>query len=131
LNINKEELSRKFKEKDWDYVFKRTFEITDFILSNGFKIYDPSIKNDYKQECAENLYKKILAGKVDADKNLFAFIWMNSRFRILEILRKKRKRSEIAHFISYDALETTDYIDNRYGVGDRYIPEEMMEAWVI
>lgn len=131
MDIDKKKLSQKFKEKNWDYVFKDVLEISGFIISNKFKIYDYEIQNDMKQECAENFIKKIQQGKVDANKNLFSFIWKNSTFRILEILRKQTNRDRIAKFISYDGLETTDYIDNQNGIGDRYISIEEREMWSV
>jgi len=104
LSINKDELIQKFKLKDWDYVFKATYEITDYILIQNFRILDNDIRQDMVQECCENLYKKILQNKVKEDSNLFSFIWQNSTFRILEILRKEKKRKSIAFFVSYDNM---------------------------
>lgn len=112
MDINKEELSLKFKEKDWEYVFDKAQTISEFLVINKFSIYDQDIKDDMVQECLENLYKKVLADKIDPDKNLFAFIWTNSRLRILEILRKERNRRRIATFVNYQDLEgLSDYID--------------------
>lgn len=112
MDVDKNKLSKKFKEKDWDYVFKEAEEISKFLLVNKFNIYDEEVKNDMSQECLENFYKKILDDKVDPNKNLFAFIWANSRFRILEMLRKENNRKRIANFISYQELEgMSDYID--------------------
>ena len=56
------------------------------------------------QECCLNLYKKVLEGKIDVNKNVFSFVWANSDFRIREILRKERKRNTIANFVSYDNI---------------------------
>ncbi|HUS49831.1 MAG TPA: hypothetical protein VMZ91_06680 [Candidatus Paceibacterota bacterium] len=131
MEIDKENLSQKFKEGDWEYVFKDVLEISGFIISNNFKIYDPEIQEDIKQECAENFLKKVQQGKVDSSRNIFAFIWKNSRFRILEILRKQSNRDRIAKFISYDSLDTTDYIDNRHGIGDKYLSLEEREMWTL
>lgn len=122
MDIDKKELSLKFKEGDWDYVFKEAQIIADFILVSKFKVYDQDIRSDMTQDCLENLYKKILANKVNPDKNLFAFIWTNSRLRILEILRKEKNRKRIAKFTSYQNLEGLSnyidyevYMDNRSG----------------
>jgi len=121
MDINKEKLSEKFKQKDWDYVFKKAHVISDFIISSKFSIYDYERKNDLIQECLENLQKKVLANKIDPEKNLFAFIWKNSNYRILEILRKERNRKRIASFISYNELEGfSDYIDFESNMGERY-----------
>ena len=131
MDIDKIKLSQEFKKENWEYVFKDVLEISGFIISNNFKIYDPEIQNDIKQECAENFFKKIIQGKVDANKNLFAFIWKNSRFRILEILRKQTNRDRIAKFFSYDGLETTDYINNQDGIRDKYISQEERDMWSV
>jgi hypothetical protein len=119
LNINKEELERHFREGDWEYVFAQAYYISDFILSQHFKIYDPSIKEDMKQECVENLWKKVIAGKCDPDQNLFSFFWKNSMFRILEMLRKEKNRKDIANFVSYDSKDYEIYRDDT-GVGEKY-----------
>lgn len=131
MNIDKEKLSQKFKDGDWEYVFKDVLEISGFIISNNFKIYDLEIQNDMKQECAENFLKKVHQGKCDPNRNLFAFIWKNSNFRILEILRKQKNRDKIAKFISYDGMETTDYINNQDGVRDKYVSLEEREMWSV
>lgn len=112
MDIDGKKLSLKFKEEDWDYVFKEAHIIADFILVNKFSIYNRDIREDMVQDCLENLHKKIIAKKVDPDKNLFAFIWTNSRLKILEILRKEKNRNRIAKFTSYQNLEgLSDYID--------------------
>ena len=105
LDIDRQELQIKFQLEDWDYVFDKVYKISDFLISSKFKIKDKEVVNDIKQECAINFYKKILDNKVRPDKNLFSFIWQNSTFRILEILRKERKRNEIARFVSYENME--------------------------
>ena len=121
LDINKEELIQKFKKKDWNYVFDAAYRITDFILIQTFKITNVEIRQDIAQECCENFYKKIMKNKVQEDNNLFSFIWQNSTFRILEILRKERKRKGIASFVSYDTL-----IEKVVGEEDETI-EELVE----
>lgn len=122
MDINKDLLIKKFEEGDLNYVFSQALIISDFVISDTFKIYDPDIKQDMQQECMENLWKKIIQGKVKKNKNLFAFIWKNSQFRILEILRKENNRRRIAQFSSYDEIDdNTDYIDMIGEVGDKYI----------
>lgn len=112
MDINKEELSLKYKEGDMEYVFKQAQTISEFLVVSKFCIYDPDRKKDIVQECLENLYKKVLANKINPNKNLFAFIWSNSNFRILEILRKERNRKRIARFSSYQDLEGfSNYVD--------------------
>ena len=119
LNVNKEELQKKFKSNDWEYVFDQAYKISEFILSDEFKIYDPVLKEEMKQECMENLWKKIQAGKCDPEQNLFSFFWKNSRFRILEILRKENNRKRIATFIPYESKDYEIYTDAT-GVGEKY-----------
>jgi len=134
MDIDKEKLSERFKLKDWNYVFKQAKIITDFLLIQSFKIYDKETREDMSQECLENLQKKILQNKVDPEKNLFAFIWKNSRFRTLEILRKETNRRRIASFIPYDTLDDTsmtDYFDNKEGVGNKYVPNNLKELWAV
>lgn len=121
MDIDKNELSEKFKEGDWNYVFKKAQTISEFLLVSKFNVYDPEVRNDMTQECLENFHKKVIANKVDPDKNVFAFIWTNSRLRILEILRKERNRNRIATFTNYQDLEgLSDYVDFESNVGNRY-----------
>ena len=121
MDIDKKELSNKFKEEDWNYVFRQVQTISEFIIVSKFNIYDPEIRNDMMQECMENFHKKVIANKVDSDKNIFAFIWTNSRLRILEILRKERNRNRIATFTSYQDLEgLSNYLDYETNIGNRY-----------
>lgn len=104
LSIDQEELLKKYKEKDWNYVFKATELISSCILTKYFKIQDYELRKDIIQDCCENLYKKILANKIKEDGNLFCFIWKNSTYRILDVLKKTKNREKIAVFVSYDAL---------------------------
>ena len=109
LSINKNELEKKFIEHDWEYVFDKAYQICNFLISQKFKVLDPDMKNDIIQECIENLWKKILNEKVEENRNIFSFIWKNSIFRILEILRKDSNRKRIAIFISYDTSDFEIY----------------------
>jgi DNA-directed RNA polymerase specialized sigma24 family protein len=105
LDINKEELKQRFFEQDWNYVFNEAYKISDFLISNKFKIFDKEIIDDIKQECMLNLLKKIKQNKINPDKNVFSFIWQNSTYRILEILRKERNRKGIAYFVPYEYID--------------------------
>ncbi len=104
LAVDKIKLKQEFLKENWDYVFKEAYKISDFLLSQKYKISSEDIRQDMAQECCLNLYKKVLEGKVNPDKNIFSFMWANSDFRIREILRKSRKRDTIAKFISYDNI---------------------------
>lgn len=124
MEVDKQKLKEKFKEGDYNYVFYEAETITNFLLIQKFKIYDEHRRKDITQECLENFYKKILKNKVDPNQNVFSFIWQNSYFRVLEILRKERNRNRIATFSRYDDLEGTNftsYIDFDAEVGDRYV----------
>ncbi len=122
MDINRELLTEKFNEGDFNVFFEEAMKIADFVIADQFKIYDIHIRQDMLQECMENLWKKILQGKVDPTKNLFAFIWRNSKFRILEILRKEKRRKEIAHFTTYDDIDgETDYFDYASHQGNKYM----------
>lgn len=103
MEIDKVQLKEFFLDKKFDSFFIKAKEIADFVLVREFSIYDEDVRNDMSQECMENLWKKILANKVDPSKDLMAFIWKNSRFRILEILRKEKNRYKKAPMLEYDA----------------------------
>lgn len=128
LAIDKKELSSRFKKGDWEYVFKDAENISDFIISKNFRIYDPELKADMTQECLLNFWKKVLQNKCDPDKNVFAFIWQNSHYRILELLRKEKKRSSIAKFFSFKD-DVFDYVSYRGGFGEKYVPDDLKEFW--
>jgi hypothetical protein len=102
MNIDKTLLKDSFLKGDFNYFFKQAKEITDFVLLRKFSIYNDELRMDMSQECMENLWKKILANKVDPSRDLMAFIWQNSDFRIREILRKQKKRDEKAPMLDYD-----------------------------
>lgn len=128
MNVNKEKLKEAFKNGDWDEVFKCANIIADFLCSKHFKIYNLDDREDIVQECLLNFHKKIIEGKVDENNNIFSFIWANSRFRILEILRKDRKRKEKASFISFDNLENCFYTEDEICLDNVY--EEPIEVAV-
>lgn len=126
LNVNKEELKRKFKEKDWEYVFDKAGRISDFIIFQKFKIHDQCAREDLRQECLINLWNKVQAGKCDPERNLFSFIWQNSTFRILEVLRKENHRKKIVRFVPFEA---EDYITFQRKIGKKYVPQLLQEVW--
>ena len=104
-----------FKEKDYEYLFKQAREITDFLLVQKFKIEDSDERNDWSAECIANLWLKIKQNKVKEDQNIFSFIWQNSTFRILEMIRKKTSREKKIRFVSYDSvykdMDYSNYVD--------------------
>jgi len=104
LDINKEELRQRFVKKDWNYVISDLYKVCDFLLSTKFNTIGLD-SEDIKQECAENFYKKVVADKVDGNKNIFSFIWQNSSFRILEIIRKHSNRYKKVQFVSLNSVD--------------------------
>lgn len=121
LDIDKEELKKRFIAEDWDYVFEKAYQISGFLISYKFKILDKDVSDDMKQECVENLLKKISEGKVKPESNVFSFIWKNSIYRILEILRKDRNREKIARFIPYEVIDYEIYKHEE--ITEKYDPE--------
>jgi hypothetical protein len=109
MNIDKTKLKKAFEENDWNFVFDKAYEITDFILTSEFKIFDEEKREVIRQECIENLWKKIVNRKCDPNQNLFSFFWINSRYRILEILRKENGRKRIATFLPFDDCDKEVY----------------------
>lgn len=105
MNISKQDLSDNFKKKNWDYVFNSAYKITDYLCSKVYKMTDQNEREDVVQECMLNLHKKIIQNKVDENNNIFSFIYTNSNYRILEIIRKERNRKKKVSFVSYDELE--------------------------
>lgn len=110
LEIDKDELNKKYNEGDMDYFFDKASKITDFLLSRNYKVFDEEKRADMAQECMLNLWKKVEQGKVDGSKNLMSFVWQNSTYRILEIFRKENNRNRIAQFVSLDAQEN-DFLE--------------------
>ncbi len=112
MDIDKEKLIELYAKGDMNSFFKEAEKISSFLIMHQFKIYDKDVIEDMTQECLENLWKKIVQGKVDGSKNLFAFVWRNSSFRILEILRKENNRRKKAQFFEYDEIDKgfSDYV---------------------
>ena len=102
MNIDKQKLKEMYQKGNLNYVFGQAHTISDFLLTRYFKIYDYEDRMDLVQECLENFLKKIRQNKVDANNNIFSFIWANSSFTIRERLRKQRKRESIVRFYSLD-----------------------------
>jgi len=133
MDIDKDKLKEEFLKKNYDYFFKEARVITNFLLIQSFKIYNQDIREDMIQECLENLWKKVVNNKVKSEYNLFAFIWKNSQFRILEIFRKEKNRNRIAPFTSYDELDDikiSNYIDSRKEIGYKYVDTQLKELWI-
>jgi len=123
LDIDKEVLNEKYNNGDMEYFFSKAEKIADFLLTRNYKVFDSEKRADMVQECLENLWKKQLQGKIDGSKNLMAFIWKNSDFRIKEIFRKENNRNRIAPFISYDNEE----FEFLKGIGSEKYNKEFFE----
>lgn len=104
MEINKEELRTRFQCQDWNYVFDKAYKISDYLCCKVYKMAERHDKEDIVQECLLNLHKKIIQNKVDENNNIFSFIYTNSNYRILEILRKERNRAKKATFVSIDGM---------------------------
>lgn len=123
LDVDKQKLKEHYIKKDWNYVFREANNISDFLISSKFKIYDFHTKEDIKQECLLNFWNKVITNKCDPEKNVFSFIWKNSTFKILEILRKESKRRKIATFMPISEYE--DYITFTANIGKKYAKIEV------
>lgn len=122
MDIDKDKIIKFYQEGDMNSFFKEAEKISSFLIMHNFKIYDRDVVEDMTQECLENLWKKIIQGKVDGSRNLFAFVWRNSSFRILEILRKEKNRRKKAQFFEYDEIEKgfSDYVMEGARLSSRY-----------
>ncbi len=129
MNIDKEVLKQKFKEEDWNFVFRSAHEITSVMLVESYNIFDIEKREEMIQECLENLWKKIMQGKVDASKNIFSFIWKNSWYRAGEILRKENRRNGIAAMTPYETIEedSKDFFDATSRMSNKYVSQIVKE----
>jgi len=118
LNIDKEKLKASYLEGNLEYFFEQAYKITDFLLSSKYSVKDKDKRADEVQDCMLNLLTKHQKGKIDKDStNMMAFIWSNSNFRKLEMLKTEKRRNKIAPMISYDIEENIHFlsIGSRYG----------------
>ena len=123
MDVNKELLKESFLKKDFNTFFKEARTIADFVAVRKFGIFNDEERYDINQECLENLWIKITANKVDSTKDLFAFIWKNSEFKIMEIKRKENRREKIAPMYSYDE-EDAEWM--KMFSGYKYNPENIV-----
>ena len=122
MDIDKEKLQYYYVSGQMDDFFREADRISSYLIYSFFKIYNKDVAEDLRQECLENLWKKITQNKVDPTKNLFAFIWKNSYWRVMEILRKEGKRKNKVQFCEYDEIEgfgDSLVFDN--GFGNRHV----------
>ena len=107
LNINKEELSVRYKDGDMDYFFTEASKIINYVISKDFNI-QKDVEPDVAQECLLNLWKKVLDNKIMPERNLMSFIWTNTKFRVKEILRKESNRNRIAQIVYLEDIKGFD-----------------------
>lgn len=105
MDIDKEELAKQLEKGNLDYVFVQAYQIASFVIYAKFNIADEEYANDLLQDCMADLLKKVIRKKIDTSKNVFAFIWANSRLTILDNMRRKRNRAKIVKFVSIESLQ--------------------------
>lgn len=110
--IEKEELKKRFINKDWNYVLDVCAKVSHYILETTYKYNNISVetREDIVQDCTLDLWRKIQQDKVDPENNIFSLVYKNSNFRILDFLRKEKNRRKKATFISYD-----EFLENTLG----------------
>lgn len=120
--VEKEELKKRFLNKDWDFVLDVCSRISSYILETTYKDnnLDIETRQDIVQECTMNFWIKIQQEKVDPENSIFNLIYKNSNFRILDFLRKDRNRKKKVTFCSYDG-----YMENI--LDEDYSDEELEE----
>ena len=105
MDIDKAELQARFIKGDTNYLLKKTYDIAAFIVNNsqsGIFIQDRDYREDMIQECVSHFYFNLTKSKIDPNKNIFSFIWISSKRKILEHLRTKVRRTKIRNFESLD-----------------------------
>lgn len=89
---------------DYDSFFKDAAEVTGYLLNRKY-VFEPEEKEDLLQDCLTSLWEKHLSNKIDTEKgDLMAFVWKNSTYKILDYLKKKKRREGIAYFVSYEEI---------------------------
>lgn len=125
MDVDKKQLAEFYRKGDFTNFFIEAKKITEYVLMRNFYVYDYHMREEMLQECLENLWKKIVQGKVDPNKNLMSFIWTNSYRRIQEIFRKEYRRSQKVKFVSY---EYSDLYDQASFASYRYMDPEVASA---
>lgn len=129
MEINKIELKNEFIRKDYDSFFKHAFEIANFLIVRKYVIPKEE-REDIVQDCMESLWNKLVEGKIDPERgDLMSFIWRNSSFKILDYLKKKKRREGIAYMISYDEiLSDISFDEIKNDKSMKYSPDSVYEA---
>lgn len=106
MEIDKAKMRKEYLSGDYDSFFKDAAEVTGYLLNKKYYMtIQPDERGDVLQDCLESLWQKHLNNKIDAKKgDLMAFVWKNSTYKILDYLKKKRRRDKIAYFFSYEEV---------------------------
>ena len=89
---------------NYDSFFKDAAEVTGYLLNKKY-VFEPEEKADLLQDCMVSLWEKHLDHKIDTEKgDIMAFVWKNSTYKILDYLKKKKRRENIAYFFSYEEI---------------------------
>ena len=106
MDIDKDLLKKEYLSGDYNSFFKAASEITSFLLARKYHI-NPNDMEDVLQDCMVSLWEKHIDNKIDIERgNLMAFIWKNSTYKILDYEKKRKRRENIAYFVSYDEIFT-------------------------
>ena len=104
MEIDKARMRDEYISGDYDSFFKDAAEVTGYLLNKKY-VFAPEEKEDLLQDCLASLWEKHLSNKINIDKgDLMAFVWKNSTYKILDYLKKKKRRENIAYFVSYEEV---------------------------
>lgn len=104
MEIDKARMKSEYISGDYDSFFKDAAEVTGYLLNKKY-VLEPEEKSDLLQDCMVSLWEKHLSNKINVDKgDLMAFVWKNSTYKILDYLKKKKRRENIAYFLSYEEV---------------------------
>jgi DNA-directed RNA polymerase specialized sigma24 family protein len=107
MNINKEEFNKKFIEKGWIGVAEEIKALATYIAGRTFELKGEELEDAVQEAWIYSYKKKDKCNKAAAKGtfNPWSFFWTNSYFQIADILRKQKRRKDIAHIVSFDAME--------------------------
>ena len=104
MEIDKARMKSEYISGDYDSFFKDAAEVTGYLLNKKY-VLEPEEKADLLQDCMVSLWEKHLSNKINVDKgDLMAFVWKKSTYKILDYLKKKKRRENIAYFLSYEEV---------------------------
>ena len=104
MEIDKARMKDEYIAGNYDSFFKDAAEVTGYLLNKKY-VLEPEEKADLLQDCMVSLWEKHLDNKIDVEKgDIMAFVWKNSTYKILDYLKKKKRRENIAYFFSYEEI---------------------------